>query len=60
VAAAQLGVPSAVVTQGLEARTIAPGQAAAVMAAVVGSLVACSIGAALLGSEPEGRDEEAT
>jgi Kef-type K+ transport system membrane component KefB len=53
VATAQLGVPSAVVTLGLEARTVTPAQAAAVMAAVVGSLVACAAGAALLGSEPE-------
>ncbi|HEY8200069.1 MAG TPA: cation:proton antiporter [Actinomycetota bacterium] len=60
VASAQLGVPSAVVTLGLEARTMTPPQAAAVMAAVVGSLAACSIGASLLGSEPEATDEEAT
>jgi Kef-type K+ transport system membrane component KefB len=53
VATAALGVPSAVVTLGLETRTVTPAQAAAIMAAAVGSLVACSIGAALLGPGPE-------
>jgi Kef-type K+ transport system membrane component KefB len=48
-ATAQLGVPSAVATLGLATGLLQPGQAAAVLAAVLASLGACAIGASLLG-----------
>jgi Kef-type K+ transport system membrane component KefB len=53
VATGQLGVPSAVVAVGLQTASITPAQAAAIMAAVLGSLAFCAWGAALLGSDPE-------
>lgn len=48
-ASAQLGVPSAVATLGLATGLLGPGQAAAILAAVLLSLIACAAGAALLG-----------
>jgi Kef-type K+ transport system membrane component KefB len=48
-ATAQLGVPSAIASVGLSTGALGAGQAAAVLAAAVLSLVACAIGAAMLG-----------
>jgi len=48
-ATAQLGVPSAVATLGLTTGLLQPGQAAAVLAAVLVSLAACAAGASRLG-----------
>ena len=48
-ATAQLGVPSAVATLGLATGLLQPGQAAAVLTAVLASLGACAIGASMLG-----------
>jgi len=48
-ATAQLGVPSAVATLGLATGLLQPGQAAAVLTAVLASLGACAWGASLLG-----------
>lgn len=48
-ASAQLGVPAAVVNIGLANGKLAPGQGAAIVGGVLASLVACSVGAALLG-----------
>ena len=52
-ATAQLGVPSAIAALGLESGTITPAQAAAIMSAVLGSLAVCSVGAAMLGHDPD-------
>jgi Kef-type K+ transport system membrane component KefB len=49
-ATAQLGVPAAVASVGLTVRALDVGQASAVMAAAVGSLIVCAIGGALLGN----------
>jgi len=48
-ATAQLGVPAAVASLGLTTGLLGPGEAAAVLAASLLSLVACSVGARLLG-----------
>jgi Kef-type K+ transport system membrane component KefB len=50
-ATAQLGVPSAVATLGLATGLLQPGQAAAVLAAVLASLAACAAGASILGHQ---------
>lgn len=47
-ASAQLGVPSAIVALGLQARVITATQGAAIVAAAIISLAACATGAALL------------
>ncbi len=49
VASGQLGVPAAVATTGLATWVLNPGQAAAVLAAALLSLAACTAGARLLG-----------
>jgi len=49
VAAAQLGVPAAVVSVGLGTGALTPGQGAAVLAAALVSLVAAAVGSARLG-----------
>jgi Kef-type K+ transport system membrane component KefB len=51
-ASAQLGVPAAVVALGLSERVITSAQAAAIILAVLISLAACALGAALLGRRP--------
>jgi Kef-type K+ transport system membrane component KefB len=48
-ASAQLGVPSAIASIGLQLGTLTPAQASALMAAAVGSLAMCAIGAGMLG-----------
>ena len=48
VATAQLGVPAAVAALGLSLGVIDPGLAGAIVAAALGSLAACSVGAALM------------
>jgi Kef-type K+ transport system membrane component KefB len=48
-ATAQLGVPSAIASIGLATGILTPGQGAAVLAAVLASLIACAVGATLLG-----------
>jgi Kef-type K+ transport system membrane component KefB len=48
-ATAQLGVPSAIATLGLGTGLLRPGQAAALLAAVLVSLGTCAAGAAMLG-----------
>ena len=48
VASAQLGVPAAVAALGLSQGVIDPGVAGAIVAAALGSLAACSVGAALM------------
>ncbi len=48
-AAAQLGVPSAVVAIGLQTALLTAAQGAAIMGSVLGSIAACTVGAALLG-----------
>ncbi len=48
-ATAQLGVPSAIATLGLATGTLTPGQAAAVLAAALLSLLVCASGSLLLG-----------
>jgi hypothetical protein len=53
VATAQLGVPSAVTSLGIQSGIITPAQAAAIMSAVLGSLAVCSMGAAMLGNDPD-------
>lgn len=57
---AQLGVPAAVAALGLERGLLTPGQAAAVIVAALGSLVACSVGAAWLGSRTTAPPKAAT
>lgn len=49
VAAAQLGVPSAIVSIGLATRQLTAAQGAAVMAAMLVTLAACAAGGAMLG-----------
>jgi Kef-type K+ transport system membrane component KefB len=51
-ASAQLGVPSAVVALGLSEGVVNPSQAAAIIAAALVSLAACSVGAAMLAPRP--------
>lgn len=51
VATAQLGVPSAVVTLGLQSGTLGPGQGAAIMAAAAGSVGLSALGAIRLRAE---------
>ena len=52
VAAAELGLPAAVVSIGLATGLLQSGQAAAIIAASMLSLIACSIGAAVLSKNP--------
>jgi len=47
-AAAQMGLPAALVSLGLTNHTMEPGQGAAIMAAAMIMVISCSIGAALL------------
>jgi hypothetical protein len=49
IAAAQLGVPAAVVSIGLASRQLSAAQGAAVMASLLVTLGACAIGSAVLG-----------
>jgi Kef-type K+ transport system membrane component KefB len=46
---AQLGVPSAIVSIGLVSHSLSAAQGSAIMAAVLASLAACALGAALVG-----------
>jgi Kef-type K+ transport system membrane component KefB len=48
VSVAQLGIPSAIVALGLTERVITAAQGAAILAAALGSVLVCSLGAALL------------
>ncbi|MDO8390398.1 MAG: cation:proton antiporter [Actinomycetota bacterium] len=48
-AAAQLGVPAAMVSIGLSTGQLTPAQSAAIMAAVLATLGACAVGGAVLG-----------
>ena len=50
-ATASLGVPSAIANLGLQTGQLTSGQAAAILCAVLISLIACSVGANLLGSK---------
>jgi len=52
VASAQLGVPAAVAALGLSEGVIDPGVAGAIVVAALGSLAACSAGAALMARAP--------
>jgi Kef-type K+ transport system membrane component KefB len=56
VASAQLGVPSAIVALGLPAHVLSDSQAGAIMLAALLSILACSVGAARLESEPSHSD----
>ena len=49
VATAQLGVPAAVASIGLQTGALRPAQAAAVMAAALGTLAICAIGSVMIG-----------
>ena len=49
-ASVQVGVPAAVVSIGLASRELTQAQGAAVMASVLGTLVACAVGGVLLGN----------
>jgi Kef-type K+ transport system membrane component KefB len=49
-ATAQLGVPAALASVGLTVHALDVGQASAVMAAAVGSLIVCAIGGAMMGN----------
>jgi Kef-type K+ transport system membrane component KefB len=49
-ATAQLGVPAAVTSVGLAVHVLGVGQASAIMAAAIGSLIVCAIGGVILGN----------
>lgn len=57
VATAQLGVPSAVVTLGLQSGTLGPGQGAAIMAASAGSVGLAALGAIRLRAQNRARPQ---
>ena len=59
IASAQLGVPAAVVTVGLQDEVLTAAQGAAIITAALASLVVAALGTTLLAREPRGAGDTA-
>ena len=59
IASAQLGVPAAVVTVGLQDEVLTAAQGAAIITAALASLIVAALGTTLLAREPHGAGDTA-